>query len=152
MDDVISDLKQQLLASRGYPIDQQRITCRVGFSRDADEVVDDSLVRDFARSSTTLRVIVTEVTKSFTTGLPGNPVTGRETNPEAKDGTSNNRIGELETSESGSVIVGNFHSETVMSHGSYRTDVALNVVTSASVKGNAKLRVGDKFGGRDPDE
>jgi hypothetical protein len=120
-------------------------------SRDTVEIVENGrLVQTFAAPSKALWVKVTEMTKSVTTELPGSPVAEREGSSRADEG--NNRIGNLEASDSTSVFVGDYHSEVAISHGSQTVGVALNIVSKASVKGNAKVRVGNKFGGRDPDE
>ncbi|KAJ4066662.1 hypothetical protein NW756_010173 [Fusarium oxysporum] len=148
-DDTILGMKHQLEAFHGYPIESQEFSFSGGVPGDpVEEVGDARLVRDFAQRSGTLRLNVKSAHVNKEAAETGT-VLGDD---RAQQSTSNNSIGDLKMSDTGRVVVGQYHSETAVASGSGRISGAINTVSTASVIGNAKLRVGDKFGGRDPDE
>ncbi|WAO93435.1 Hypothetical protein NCS54_01098300 [Fusarium falciforme] len=148
-DDTVLDMKRQLEASHGYRIESQQFSFSGGVPGDpVEEVGDARLVRDFARRSGTLRLNVKFAHVNKAAAETGTALG----DDRVQQSTSNNSIGDLKMSDTGRVVVGQYHSETAVASGSGGISGAINTVTTASVIGEARLRVGDKFGGRDPDE
>ncbi|EXL51563.1 hypothetical protein FOCG_09487 [Fusarium oxysporum f. sp. radicis-lycopersici 26381] len=144
--ETIGNLKRRLKTSHSYSIASQQLLFSGGLPGDpTEEVGDDRLVRDVARRPGTLRLNI-RPTSATANDIASGSESGRN-----EQVSGNNTIRDLDMDQTGRANVGQWHSEIALASGSGNIRGAINKVGSARITGNAGLRVGDKFGGIDPD-